>query len=30
MQLYNRMNKKGSEIDFLSFDSAVKVGAPQE
>lgn len=30
MQLYNRMNKNGSEIDFLSFDSAVKVGAPQE
>jgi len=28
-QIYNRMNKKGSEIDFLSFDSAVKVGAPQ-
>ena len=29
MDIYNRMNKKGSELDFISFDSAVKVGAPQ-
>ena len=28
--IYERMNKKGNEIDMLAFDSAVKVGANQQ
>lgn len=28
--IYERMNKKGNEIDMLAFDSAIKVGANQQ